>query len=68
MRKTLFRIVAVAVVVCCTGCGALIDALWKESKDHGNSASIENKPFMHHFFDSLLEDDDDDDDGCTMFE
>ena len=62
MRKfgMLLLLLVISVMFC--GCGALLDAAFRESQDHGDHARYENKSFFHHFFDAL--EDDDDDDGC----
>jgi hypothetical protein len=57
---TTIRLFAVALLLQGTGCVALLDAAFKETRDHGRDARYENKSYGAHFVDSLFEDDDDD--------
>lgn len=43
-----------------TGCGALLDAGVRETRDHGRHARYQNKSYGEHFLDALVDDDDQD--------
>jgi hypothetical protein len=68
MTRSVSSLLALLVAsLATTGCGALIDAGFRELDDHGDHARYEHQSYGAHVIDSMLEDDDDCDCDCARY-